>query len=438
MSASPASATVSAPPLAIDWARWLRPGDHVVCSHMTSEPVALLQSLAQADLPQPLHVLLGVPFSGAAAGLPTSVQLATFGGMGSAGQLARKHTLEISLMGYGECARRFADIDSGLPVDVLLVSLARSDDGTLYLGASEGYALATARRARCIIAEVNAQAPCVLGSPWPDDLPPHALVNVDYPLVEVAEAPPGELEHQLATHVASLVPDGACLQVGIGAMPSAVLAKLDGHRHLGAHTGMLSEAMFRLIEQGAMDHSRKSIDAGVAVTGSLYGSQRLYRFAHLNPTVALRDPTYTHGPDTIARLENFFALNSAIEVDLLGQANTETVSGRDGQLRYVGGVGGLNDFVRAARLAPRGQAVLALPSRTAPGPQGRPRIVARLSGPATVAASDADTIVTEHGVARLRDASLRERVQQMISIAAPEDRENLESAARGYGWLSRS
>lgn len=424
-----------APIPAIDWTHWLRPGDHLVCSHMTSEPVALLQSLSGASLPFSVHVLLGVPFSNAAAALPPSIGVTTFGGMGSAAQLARSRSLDISLMGYADCARRFADTDSGLPVDVLLVSLARGPDGRLFLGASDGYALAAARRARCIVAEVNAQAPCVFGSLWPEDLNPQVLVDVNYPLAQPTEPAPGELERRLAAHVAALVPEGACLQVGIGAMPSAVLAQLNGHRRLGAHTGMLGEAMYRLIEQGAMDHSRKTIDAGVAVTGALYGSKRLYDFAHQNRAVALRDPGYTHDAATVARIDDFFALNSAIEVDLLGQANAETFVDREGRCRYVGGVGGLNDFVRAARHARRGQAVLALPSRTAAGQQGRPRIVSRLSGPATIAAVDADVIVTEQGVARLRDASLRQRVEQMIAIAAPEDRENLARSAHANGWL---
>lgn len=421
----------------IEWAHWLRPGDHLVCSHMTSEPVALLQSLAAAGLPFSVSVMLGVPFSSAAAALPLSMRLTTFGGMGSASELARSHALQISLMGYGACARTFgqAEVDGGPPVDVVLVSLARAPDGRLYLGASDGYAVAAARRARCIVAEVNAQAPCVTGALWPDDLPPQLLVEVDYPLVQSTEGAPGAIELQLAGQVAALVPDGACLQVGIGATPSAVLAALAGHQHLGAHTGMLGEAMLGLIERGAMDHSRKTMDAGVAVVGALYGSQRLYRFGHLNPAVALRGPEYTHGAATIARIDDFFALNSAIEVDLLGQANAETVRDGKGRVRYVGGVGGLNDFVRAARHARRGHAVLALPSRTRPGSEGRARVVARLAGPATVAAVDADIIVTEQGVAHLRDASISERARRMIAIAAPEDREDLERAARSNGWL---
>ena len=419
----------------IDWTQWLRPGDRLVCSHMTSEPVWLLQSLAAARLAFAVDVLLGVPFSDAAAQLPPSVRLTTFGGMGSAARLARSHALEISLTGYGACVRAFGSDSGTAPADVVLVSLARSPDGRLYVGASEGCAVAAAGRARCIIAEVNSQAPCVTGGLWPEALRPHVMVNVSYSLAQSTEVEPSALERQLANHVAGLVPDGACLQVGIGAMPSAVLDRLSGHRRLGAHSGLMSEGMFRLVEGGAMDHSRKTIDPGKAVVGALYGSQRLYRFAHLNPDVTLRDPRYTHDAAVIAQLDDFFALNSAFEEDLLGQANAETVTGRDGRPSYVGGVGGLNDFVRAARQAPRGQSVLALPSRTRPGGEGRPRIVARLGGAATMAAVDADIVVTEQGVARLRDATISQRVRRMLMIAAPEDREGLERAARANRWL---
>jgi acyl-CoA hydrolase len=211
-----------------------------------------------------------------------------------------------------------------------------------------------------------------------------------------------------------------------------VLAELGSHRHLGVHTGMISDGLWRLMAQGAVDHSRKRLDAGLAVTGGICGSAALYAAVHGRTDLVLREPAYTHSLAVIATQPDMFCLNSALEVDLLGQANAETVHGQDGAWRWVGGVGGLPDFSRGALLAPRGQAVLALGSRSA---QGVPRIVARLSGPATVAASDADLVVTEHGVARLRDASIGQRVQRMLAIAHPEDRDGLAAQARTLGLL---
>jgi len=153
---------------------------------------------------------------------------------------------------------------------------------------------------------------------------------------------------------------------------------------------------------------------------------------HLNPAVELRAPAYTHAASTVTRLVRFTALNSALEVDLLGQVNAETVTARDGSARHVGGVGGLNDFVRAAQYAAHGISVIALPSRQVrhDSTAGRARIVPVLSGPATVAASDADIVVTEHGVAHLRHATLDERARRLIAIAHPDDRPGLLGAAR--------
>lgn len=305
----------------------------------------------------------------------------------------------------------------------------------MFLGASQGYIVDAARRARRVVAEINAQAPCVFGAPWPADIVLDAVVEVDYPVAHASDTVPGDAEVRIAAQVAGLVPDGACLQVGIGSLPSAMLAALADHRHLGIHSGMLTDAMHRLVLSGAIDHSRKPAGSRRTVTGCVYGSEALYRHVHLNPGVELRSPDDTHSAAAIARLPDFAALNSAIEVDLLGRMNSESVRGADGTVRHVGGVGGLNDFLRAARHAPRGQAVIALPARTAAGAKGRARIVAQLSGPATVAAEDADVVVTEHGIARLRDAAGDVRVRSMLAIAAPEDRDALAAFARESGLL---
>lgn len=418
--------------MTIDWRALVRGGDQVVCSHMTSEPVMLLRSLADAGLDFPFGVTLGVPFSTAAAALPSQAVLTAFGGMGSAGSMARSRAVRISLTPYSRCGAAYAErIERA---DVVLVSLARDPEGRLWLGASHGYILEAVRGARTVIAEINAQAPCILGAPWPADIKLHAVMETSYPIADLQERAPDGIERQLARNVAALVGEGACLQVGIGSTPSAMVDALAGHRHLGLHSGMLSDGVLRLIQSGVLDNSRKPAGSRMAVTGCVYGGEALYRFCHLNPDVQLRAPGYTHSAEVIAQHDDFVAINSAIEVDLIGQVNAETIAIQQGVARYVGGVGGLNDFVRAARHSTRGQAIVALPSRTG-GAQGRERIVARLSGPATVAATDADVVVTEHGVARLRDATLDVRVRRMLSIADPADREELERRAREMGLL---
>ena len=419
----------------LDWTRLVGAGEQVVCSQLTSEPVALLRALAAAAPHQGrFGVYLATPFSDAGAAFPQATVLTTYGGIGSAGAIGRNRRTRVALLHYSHCAVPF---ESGSEaVNLMLVSLARSRDGTLCLGGGYGYTLAAARRARRVIAEINDQAPAVPGAPWPADIPIEAAVEVSYPVMCAADPRATETDLAIAAQVAPLVSEGACLQVGIGAMPSAVLASLAGHRGLGLHSGMLTVPVQRLIESGAMDNSRKALDAGRAVTGCVYGDAALYKAAHDNPAMLLRPPLYTHGAAEIAQLDHFTAINSALEIDLLGQANAETVPGADGRIRYVGGIGGLCDYVRTARLARGGQAMLALPSRQTGKSGNTPRIVAALSGPATVSASDADLVATEYGVARLRDASMEERATRLIAIAHPEDREGLTLAARRLGYLA--
>lgn len=420
-----------------DWPAIVRAGDHVVCSHMTAEPVALLRALAASNAHDGrLDVFLGVPFSLAAGEFSAATRLTTFGAMGSAGALSHRHTTRLSVAHYSRCGDAFTA--GAARADVVLVSLARSADGSLCLGASHGFALDAARRARTVVAEVNASAPAVLGAPWPDDIAIAHSVEVDYPIAVAAAPRVSEVEQAIARHVAALVDDGACVQVGIGSLASAVVEGLRSHRFLGIHSGMMTAALQQLVELGAVDNSRKAIDRGVSVTACVYGDAALYAAAAANPALRLREPRYTHGAGVIASLSDFVALNSALEVDLLGQVNAEATIGSDGRLRQVGGVGGLNDFVRGARAALGGRAIVALPSRQPPrgGGNGAARIVARLSGPATVAAADADIVVTEHGVADLRHASSDERARRLVAIAHPDDRGDLAAAARKLGLFA--
>lgn len=415
----------------IPWDRCLQANDHVVCSHMSSEPSALLASLAANGPDRALRIMMGVPFTQAIVNAPAAYEITCLGGMGSAAAMAEHRRMQVSMLPYGQISRVYED--GRWPVDVVLVSLARSSSGRLYLGASHGSVLAATRRARCVIAEINQQAPCILGAEWPEDLRIDLCVDVSHEPAPVSSDEPGEVERAMAGHIAELVPDGACLQVGIGGLPSAVLQALEGHRHLGVHSGMFTAPMQRLCEKGVIDNSRKQRDVGISVTGCVLGDASTYRFASGNTSLRLREADYTHNSDVIASQPDFFSINSALEVDLLGHVNAETVEGAEGRWRYVGGVGGLPEFVRAASTAKRGQSVMALSSRT---PKGKPKIVARLSGPTTVAAADVDRVVTEQGVAVLRHAGVGQRVQQMLAVAHPEDREALTAQARKLGLLN--
>ena len=397
---------------------------------MSSQPRALQQSLLQHRPAIPLSVMLGVAFSPDMSEAPEGWQLQGLGAMGSGSVVASKRSFGLSTLTYSAYEQAYAQ--ALWPVDVVLVSLSRDPQGRLYLGASHGAALAAARRARVVLAEVNAQAPCLLDSQWPADVPIHAQWETSYAPPELSASPAGAAEQTIGEHLAARIPDGACLQVGIGSLPSALLDCLSGHRKLGVHTGMYGQAMHRLLLSGAIDNCEKNIDAGLCIVGGVAGQSDFLAQTDQHPALRMRSPAYTHELLNIQGLRNFFSLNTALEVDLLGQVNAEAIVDEHGRWRYVGGIGGLPEFARAAMRAPGGQSAIALPART---PRGRSRIVAKLSGPATLAASDADLIATEHGVAEMRHASVDQRVMRMVAIADPLDRPALLAQARAIGWI---
>jgi acetyl-CoA hydrolase len=238
--------------------------------------------------------------------------------------------------------------------------------------------------------------------------------------VAVPSRPPDAVDRAIAVRVAGLIEDGATLQIGIGAIPAAILTALAGHRHLGIHSGALFDPVVDLIEAGAVDNSRKGADIGKTVAGCLLGTRRIWDFSGRNPDISLRSVAYTHDISVLSGLQKFVALNTAIEVDVTGQVNAETVDGR-----YVGAVGGAVDFLRGAQRCRGGLPIIALRSRAG----GKSKIVARLSGPVSTSRADAGIFVTEHGVADLRGRPLRERIKRMIDIAHPEDRDSLDRAA---------
>jgi acetyl-CoA hydrolase len=238
---------------------------------------------------------------------------------------------------------------------------------------------------------------------------------------------PSKVEVAVARHVASLVPDRATVQLGVGTLPVAVARALGGHRDLGVHSGVVSDVLVDLVEQGVVTNAYKGRDAGRTVTGGLFGTQRLRDFAQQSGSIDMRSVEYTHHIGVTASLAQFHSINSAIEVDLSGQANAEVAADR-----YLGAVGGQVDFVRGGSASVGGRSIIALPSTT---PDGRhSRIVATLQGhPVTTARSDVDVIVTEYGVAHLRGCSLRERARRLLAIAHPDHREALIRALRDGG-----
>ncbi|MDE3076050.1 MAG: hypothetical protein KGJ86_11530, partial [Chloroflexota bacterium] len=256
-----------------------------------------------------------------------------------------------------------------------------------------------------------------------------AIVETDHPLQEIPPATIGPVERDLGRHAAALIPDGATIQFGIGNAPEAVLRSLHRHRDLGVHSGLLCDAFIDLVDSGAVTNQRKTVDRGLTIADLLLGTDRLFRFCSQHADVEFRSSDYVHDVRLMAAIEGFVAINSAIEVDLLGQANSETIQGR-----RVSGIGGLLDFVRGANASPGGQSILVLPSTGRGGSVSR--IVPRLGAgvPVSIPAADNDWVVTEYGSAHVKGKTAAQRAGALISIAHPSFRDELTSA---HGRLER-
>ncbi len=401
----------------------VRPGDTVLIGEAAAEPLTLSEALvAQRAVLGPLKVMLGVGFSRTfSAEHADHIGFFGIGGAVTHRQLLRSGSMDVLPCHFSQVPQLLRE--GRIACDVLLLQVSPPNErGEYSFGLAADYMRAAIARARVVVAEINANTP---QTPCEAPLLAHEIdfaLETDRALIEVPAARVGEIERRIAAHVDALIPDRATLQMGIGAIPEAILGQLTSRRDLGVHSGMISDAVVDLMECGAVSNAHKGVDAGVTITGVLAGTQRLYRFAHRNPALRLCPADYTHGAAALAKLQRLVSINSALEVDLTGQVNAEAL-GSD----YVGAVGGQVDYVRAATLSPGGVSIIALPATAGPAS----RIVARLSGPVTTARSDVDVIATEHGVARLRGLALSERIRAMIAIAAPEHREALEREARG-------
>jgi len=350
------------------------------------------------------------------------INFKAFGGYGTNARLSRAGVLDVI---PSHISRAPSLIRSGaLPVDVVFVQVSPVDaDGRHRLGLAADYLQAAIERARVVVAEINASVPRTEGETAIDPEQIDLVVQASEPPLELAGSTPDETERLIAEYVAERIPDGAVLQFGIGTIPDAVCAALAGKRDLGIHSGLISDGVLELIQVGAVTNRRKEIDPGVSVGGVLFGTQRLYDFADLNPAVELRSLDYTHAAAVISRFEVFVSIQTAVEIDLTGQINAETLGGV-----HVGAVGGSNDFVRGAAGSPSGRSVTALRSTARSGTVSR--IVSKLhDSVVTTPRSDVDLVVTEYGVAELHVRSLRERADSLIAISHPDFRPALTDAA---------
>jgi 4-hydroxybutyrate CoA-transferase len=323
---------------------------------------------------------------------------------------------------YFDVVSEFARGGAWAP-DCVVVHTAPPDArGYLSLGVAVGVALPAARTAPLVVAQINPRMPRTRGNCWLHQSQVDVAVEVDAPLVEYPPPVVGDVERAIGRHVANLVPEGATVQVGVGAIPQAVLEALGDHRDLALHS-LLVDASVSLIERGVVTAARKPFHRGRLDIAEAMGTRRLFDFLRDNARVNMESSAFVHDPDVVARLDRFVSINSALEVDLTGQVNAETLGARQ-----VAGVGGQFDFVIGASRARHGASVIALPS-TGGRDGGISRIVPRLTAGAAVTTPRylADWVVTEYGAVRLRGLGVRQRARALTAVAHPRYREELES-----------
>lgn len=316
-------------------------------------------------------------------------------------------------------------------IDVALVQVSPPDrHGYVSLGVSVDIVRAAVSAAELVIAQVNANMPRTHGDSFvPVSMIDH-LVPVDAPLLELAADPGGSIEREIGRYVATLVPDAATLQTGIGAIPNAVLAELCGRKDLGVHTEMLSDGLMELALAGAVSGKAKTLVPGKMVTSFVMGTRKLYEWVHDNPAVELRPSDFTNDPWQIARNERMVAINSALAVDLTGQVAADTLAGK-----FFSGIGGQVDFVRGAARSRGGKSIIALPSTAKGGTISRIQTVLEPGTGVVTSRGDVRYVVTEYGIADLWGKNIRERATALIAIAHPDYRGELTDAGKKRRYL---
>jgi len=320
-----------------------------------------------------------------------------------------------------------------IPIDMALVQTSLPDEaGRVSLGISVDIVRSAAEAARTVVAQPNSRMPFIHGDGVVDLADLDFVVPWDEPLLEYQVDPPGEIAQRIGGHVARIVEDGATLQVGYGSLPNAVIFNLRDKLHLGLHSELLSDGVAELMKLGVIDNSRKSLDQGLSVASFCMGRRETYDFLDGNPQVKFMGIDYTNNPLVIARQRGMTAINSALEIDLTGQATAESLAGR-----FYSGIGGQADFMRGALLAPGGKTILALPSTSKD--ERFSRIVPQLGAGAGVTLSRGDVryVATEFGIAYLHGKNIRERAMELIAIAHPKFRPWLIEEGRRLSLIYR-
>ncbi len=409
--------------------KMIQSGDTVVLAHAVAEPVKLVDAMvANKHLYKDITVSHMVTLGKGEYAKPENSDVFRYEGWFTSPSV-RNSIVE----GHGDFVPVFFhEIPSlirrdMLHVDVMMVTVTPPDEhGYCNVGVSSDYTMQSIKSARVVLAEINDQVPTVFGNAYVHVDEIDAMVEYSRPLPESKPAVIGPVEEAIGKNCASLINDGDTLQLGIGAIPDAVLAQLGDKKHLGIHSEMIADGVVDLFEKGAIDCSQKGIDEGKMVVTFLMGTKKLYDWCDKNPMVELREVDYVNHPMTVCNLKNLVCINACVQIDFMGQIVSECIG-----TKQISGVGGQVDFIRGASMAKDGnaRAIIAMPSVTVKKDGSMvSKVVPFIDHGAAVTTSrcDADYVVTEYGIAKLKGANLKERARQLINIAHPDFREELK------------
>lgn len=393
----------------------LSTGQRIFVAGSVNEPTALLDELKDSTLPDNLHFIqfpLGGYNQTDFTALSPSSQHTTFfmtRHLKNADP-ERLHFLPMQMRAvYDYLSER---------VDVVLVQVARDVAGRLRLGPNVDFLGAALANAAVVIAELNTSFTAPAGCPLIAEQNIDLLIESERQLFELPEPEIDAAATRIGEQVATLIRDGDCLQTGIGAIPAAILKQLGDKNDLGMHGGLIDDSGMALIRRGVLTGANKPLDRGVHVTGMALGSHALIDWLADTPEVLFRSANYTHEVAVIRQLPGFVSVNSALEVDLHGQVNAEVTGGRQ-----ISGTGGSVDFMRAARASRGGRSIVAMNATARNGEVSR---IVQTVEMVTALRTDVDIVVTEHGIAHLKDLPSRARARALIDIAAPQFRSELE------------
>lgn len=394
-------------------------GDRVVLQHACGEPVYLVDKMVEnAAAYKDVEIVHMVAMGKGAYCLPENAEHFRHNSLfvgGSTRKAVESGQGDFTPCFFFEIPRLF---HTTLPVDVVLISVTPPNaEGKVSLGVSCDYTVEAVKTAKTVIAQVNPSMPYTYGGTELSVEDIDVFVEHEEPVIELPQGRIGEVEKAIGRNCATLIPDGATLQLGIGAIPDAVLLFLKDKKDLGIHSEMFSDGVVELAEAGVITNAKKTLKPGKFVVTFLMGTKRLYDFVNNNSNVEMQPVDYVNDPYVIAQNDNLISINSCVQIDLMGQVASESVG-----LKQISGTGGQVDFVRGASASKGGVSIMAFPSTAAKGTVSKIVPFLDHGSAVTTCRCDVDYAVTEYGVAHLKGETLRTRARNLIAITHPDFR----------------